>query len=94
MPERIQRRRTKGWRKPEGAVCVTRPGAYGNPYRAGREPAFRGIWELDPYRLAAAERGAAEARATALEVWRERDEARSRALLAAPEREEDGGQRP
>lgn len=33
-PLRQQRRRTKGWRKPEGAVCVTRPGRWGNPYRA------------------------------------------------------------
>ena len=32
MPKRIQRRRTKGWRLPEGAVCVTRPGKYGNPF--------------------------------------------------------------
>jgi len=31
-PKRIQRRRTKGWRKPEGAVNVTRPGPYGNPF--------------------------------------------------------------
>lgn len=33
MPKRIQLRRTKGWRKPEGAVVCTRPGRYGNPYR-------------------------------------------------------------
>lgn len=31
-PKRIQRRRTKGWRKPENAVCVTRPGIFGNPF--------------------------------------------------------------
>lgn len=31
-PTRIQRRRTKGWRKPEGAVIVTRPSKWGNPY--------------------------------------------------------------
>lgn len=30
-PLRIQRKRTKGWRLPEGAVCVTRPGRWGNP---------------------------------------------------------------
>lgn len=35
MPERIQRRRTKGWRMPEGAVYVGRPTVYGNPFRAG-----------------------------------------------------------
>lgn len=32
MPERIQRKRMKGWRMPEGAVCVTRPGPWGNPW--------------------------------------------------------------
>lgn len=34
MPERIQRKRTKGWRLPENTVCVTRPGRWGNPYKA------------------------------------------------------------
>lgn len=32
MPERIQRRRTKGWRMPVGAVYVGRPSLWGNPY--------------------------------------------------------------
>ena len=32
MPKRIQRKRTKGWKMPEGAVCVTRPGRWGNPF--------------------------------------------------------------
>lgn len=32
MPERIQRRRTKGWRAPEGAVYVGRGTKWGNPY--------------------------------------------------------------
>lgn len=31
-PLRIQRKRTKGWRLPEGAVCVTRPTIWGNPW--------------------------------------------------------------
>ena len=35
MPERIQRRRTKGWRLPAGAVVVSRPTRWGNPYRTG-----------------------------------------------------------
>lgn len=30
MPKRIQRRRTKGWRMPEGAVYVGRPTVFGN----------------------------------------------------------------
>ena len=32
MPKRIQQKRTKGWRKPEGAVSVARPSKWGNPY--------------------------------------------------------------
>jgi hypothetical protein len=32
MPERIQRKRTKGWRMPEGAVYVGRPSKWGNPF--------------------------------------------------------------
>ena len=31
-PKRIQRKRTKGWRMPEGAVYVGRPGKWGNPF--------------------------------------------------------------
>ena len=30
-PQRVQLRRTKGWRKPEGAVVVSRPSKWGNP---------------------------------------------------------------
>lgn len=32
MPERIQLRRTKGWRKPEDAIVVSRPTKWGNPF--------------------------------------------------------------
>ncbi len=31
-PRRIQLRRTKGWRKPEGAIVVARPTRWGNPF--------------------------------------------------------------
>lgn len=34
MPERIQRKRSAGWRKPNGAVCVDRTSGYGNPFTA------------------------------------------------------------
>jgi hypothetical protein len=34
-PKRIQRKRTKGWRMPEGARSVTRPGPFGNPFVVG-----------------------------------------------------------
>jgi len=33
MPERIQLRRTKGWRMPENTVSVARPGKFGNPFK-------------------------------------------------------------
>ena len=36
-PRRIQRRRAKGWRMPEGAVYVGRPTGWGNPF-AHRNP--------------------------------------------------------
>lgn len=31
-PARIQRRRTKGWRKPDNTIVVTRPSRFGNPF--------------------------------------------------------------
>ena len=54
MPERIQLRRTKDWRKPEGAIVVSRPSRWGNPfaYRTrvalARCPALDGSpWEYE-----------------------------------------------
>jgi len=41
MPKRIQRKSTKGWRMPEGAVSVTRPGKLGNPYTVKKDS---GAW--------------------------------------------------
>jgi Domain of unknown function (DUF4326) len=37
MPKRIQLRRVKGWRLPENAVSVARPGPWGNPFVIGRD---------------------------------------------------------
>lgn len=37
-PQRIQRKRTKGWRMPEGAVYVGRPTMFGNPFRVVKSP--------------------------------------------------------
>lgn len=34
-PQRIQLSRTKGWRKPQGAVVVTRRTVWGNPFKIG-----------------------------------------------------------
>ncbi len=41
MPERIQLSRTKGWRKPEGAVVVARPSQWGNPFVVEVAPPHR-----------------------------------------------------
>lgn len=37
MPERIQRRREKGWRMPENAIYVGRPTKFGNPWGIGAD---------------------------------------------------------
>lgn len=36
IPKRIQRKRSKGWRMPEGAVYVGRPSKWGNPWRVNK----------------------------------------------------------
>lgn len=36
MPQRIQLKRTKGWRMPEGAVKVDRTTKWGNPFVVGK----------------------------------------------------------
>lgn len=41
-PQRIQRRRVKGWRMPAGAVYVGRGAKWGNPFKVGDESAFMG----------------------------------------------------
>jgi hypothetical protein len=35
-PQRIQRKRTKGWRLPPGAKCVDRSTGWGNPFVVGQ----------------------------------------------------------
>lgn len=53
MPERIQRKRTKGWRMPPNTVYVGRPTKWGNPFKAGRlyVDASTLVWEtLTPER--------------------------------------------
>lgn len=49
MPERIQLRRTKGWRMPPNTVKVDRTSRFGNPYLVERQAgklwdAESGIW--------------------------------------------------
>lgn len=62
-PFRVQRKRVKGWRKPENTVCVDRTTKWGNPFKAdwpegGKDrawaaSAFRGYYHDEPeYRAA------------------------------------------
>lgn len=44
MPNRLQRKRSKGFRLPDGTRCVTRPGPWGNPFRTAQE--FREAFEV------------------------------------------------
>ena len=37
MPERIRLSRARGWRLPEGAVVVSRPSRWGNPFIVGQD---------------------------------------------------------
>lgn len=50
-PKRIQRRRTAGWRMPEGAVYVGRATKWGNPFTVGktliRVPGVDAEWEYE-----------------------------------------------
>lgn len=48
-PKRIQRKRTKGWRMPEGAVYVGRPTKWGNPFKVGEGWDAPFVWHLESY---------------------------------------------
>ncbi len=43
-PRRIQRKRTRGWRMPEGAVYVGRPTRWGNPFSTLRGSVIGPRW--------------------------------------------------
>ena len=42
-PRRIQRKRRRGWRLPDGAVYVGRPTVWGNPFRVTRSSDYHGL---------------------------------------------------
>lgn len=48
-PKRIQRRRAKDWRMPEGTVYVGRPSRWGNPFRVGEYAPHRHRTGGHPY---------------------------------------------
>ena len=45
-PQRVQLRRTKGWRLPANTVVVARPSIYGNPFRVFEEPTKPTTWTV------------------------------------------------
>ena len=47
-PQRIQLRRTKGWRKPEGTIVVSRPSRWGNEFTIYPD-ALTGRWWAEDY---------------------------------------------
>lgn len=54
-PIRIQRKRTKGWKKPSNTVCVDRSSRWGNPFKVGNDGDARQCVRLfhdliNPYR--------------------------------------------
>jgi len=44
-PQRVQRRRTKGWRAPAHSTYVGRPTRFGNPFRVAYNPNTKG-WHV------------------------------------------------
>lgn len=57
-PVRVQRKRTKGWRAPEGAVYIGRGSKWGNPHtvaklgsRSAAVAAYVNDWLNDPLRM-------------------------------------------
>ena len=50
-PLRQQRKRTKGWRKPEGSICVSRPSKWGNPFPVVKEKPLLAVARFEVYVL-------------------------------------------
>ncbi len=66
MPIRIQRKRTKGWQMPEGAIYVGRPSKWGNPFD------FRSsdnCWNALAFGCRADAKGRREASVVAFRQW-------------------------
>ena len=51
MPERIKLSRAKGWRMPPNTVKVTRPGKWGNPFKAGMFRDFSAADAVEAFRF-------------------------------------------
>lgn len=55
MPRRIQLSRQKGWRKPEGAVVVSRPSKWGNRFAVDDRGPSDALWRFEAWLNGAAE---------------------------------------
>jgi hypothetical protein len=71
MPKRIQRKRTAGWRMPDGAVYVGRPSRWGNPITIERHSVLGSplwtVWASDVGPVISNHNTDAEARAVAVD---------------------------
>lgn len=69
-PQRIQRRRTKGWRMPENTVYVGRGSRWGNPYKVGAQHPGIALAVVEPQRVCLALAGLSRVRDRADAVYR------------------------
>ena len=72
LPKRIQLKRTKGWRKPENTVIVSRPGKWGNPFSVetyGRKVAVEKYGQRLKQLIAEGEIDLSELRGKNLACW-------------------------
>lgn len=61
IPRRIQRRRTKGWTMPPGAIYVGRPTKWGNPFVVGEMQPWPHRRDLGDFRVETAEQAVGHA---------------------------------
>jgi hypothetical protein len=92
-PQRIQLRRTKGWRKPESAIVVARPGRWGNPFHLVRDGSAFGLQlyrvvafpdGLDLQRFVGGQQTHTEAATIAVHLYREWISTQSRSENLVP----------
>ena len=50
MNNRIQRKRTKGFKLPPGTICISRPSKWGNPFSEQTNPASTAAERVEMYR--------------------------------------------
>jgi hypothetical protein len=71
-PQRIQRKRTKGWRMPEGTVYVGRGSMWGNPFKVLNEEGWPLIEGPDGFTEAVQSGGFEAAQKRVVELYRDK----------------------